>query len=296
MIGPVEYPDETDTVNSMSHLLWTDRPAGDRPVMIVAFEGWNDAADAATSAVQFLTDQWQGREFAQIDPEEFYDFTATRPHVRSLGGLRRTIDWPKNSFFWATPPDAPGGVILMRGVEPQLKWRSFCSQILQVATQLECSMVMTLGSLLADVAHTRPTPVFGNAYQQSVIDRFELDQAHYEGPTGIVGVLHTECVAAQIDSASLWAAVPAYVPSATSPKAALALVRRISEVTELTLDADGLVTAAAAYEQEITTLVSEDETTSDYVRHLEQQHDHNAGSIQSADDLVEEVERFLREQ
>ncbi|MSY79128.1 MAG: PAC2 family protein [Actinobacteria bacterium] len=292
----VEATKVGDTVNPMSHLLWTDRPAGDRPVMIVAFEGWNDAADAATSAVDYLSEQFHAREFAQIDPEEFYDFTATRPNVRSLGGLRRTIDWPKNSFSWATPPDAPGGVILMRGVEPQLKWRSFCRQILQVSAQLDCSMVMTLGSLLADVAHTRPTPVFGNAYDQAVIEQFNLEQAHYEGPTGIVGVLHTECVSAQIDSASLWAAVPAYVPSAPSPKAALALVRRVSEVTHLTLESEGLMTAADEYEQEITALVGEDETTIDYVRHLEQQHDLNAGSIQSADDLVEEVERFLREQ
>ncbi|CAB4972557.1 MAG: PAC2 family protein [Actinobacteria bacterium] len=296
MIGPVEYPHATGTVNTMSHLLWTDRPAGDRPVMIVAFEGWNDAADAATSAVDYLTEHLQGREFAQIDPEEFYDFTATRPRVRSLGGLDRTIDWPRNTFSWATPQDAPGGIVLMRGVEPQLKWRGFCRQVLQVAAELNCSMVITLGSLLADVAHTRPTPVFGNAYLQSVINRFNLDQAHYEGPTGIVGVLHTECVSAQIDSASLWAAVPAYVPSASSPKAALALVQRVTEVAELKLNSGGLDAAVAAYEQEITTLVSEDETTIDYVRHLEEQHDRNAGSIQSADDLVEEVERFLREQ
>jgi proteasome assembly chaperone (PAC2) family protein len=285
-----------DTVIPMSHLLWTDRPAGDRPVMIVAFEGWNDAADAATSAVDYLSEKLQAQEFAQIDPEEFYDFTAARPKVRSLGGLRRAIDWPKNSFSWATPQDAPGGVILMRGVEPQLKWRSFCRQILQVATDLDCSMVMTLGSLLADVAHTRPTPVFGNAYDQAVIEKFNLDQAHYEGPTGIVGVLHTECVSAQIDSASLWAAVPAYVPSAPSPKAALALVHRATEVAQLTLDSTSLMGAAAEYEQEITALVGEDETTSDYVSHLEQQHDLNANSVQSADGFVEEVEQFLREQ
>ena len=296
MIGPVEYPHATGTVNAMTHLLWTDRPAGDRPVMIVAFEGWNDAADAATSAVDYLTEHFHAREFAQIDPEEFYDFTATRPRVRSLGGLNRTIDWPRNTFSWATPQDAPGGIVLMRGVEPQLKWRGFCRQVLQVAAELNCSMVITLGSLLADVAHTRPTPVFGNAYLQSVINRFNLDQAHYEGPTGIVGVLHTECVSAQIDSASLWAAVPAYVPSASSPKAALALVQRVTEVAELKLNSEGLDAAVAAYEQEITTLVSEDETTIDYVRHLEEQHDRNAGSIQSADDLVKEVERFLREQ
>jgi len=292
----VEEDKLTDRVNAMTHLLWTDRPVGDRPVMIVAFEGWNDAADAASSAIDLLTRSLSSNQFAQIDPEDFYDFTATRPSVRSLGGLKRTIDWPQNTFSWSTPPEAPSGVILMRGVEPQLKWRTFCGQILEVATELNCSMVITLGSLLADVAHTRPTPIFGNAYKESVINRFNLGQAHYEGPTGIVGVLHTECVSAQIDSASLWAAVPAYVPSAPSPKAALALVKRVCELTNLTLNPKNLASASQAYEQEITALVAEDETTIDYVRHLEEQHDLNAGPIQSADDLVKEVERFLREQ
>ncbi|MEX0768147.1 MAG: PAC2 family protein [Microthrixaceae bacterium] len=280
----------------MTHLLWTDRPAGDRPVMIVAFEGWNDAADAASSAIDLLAQSLGSNEFAHIDPEEFYDFTATRPHVRSLGGLRRTIDWPKNTFSWSTPPEAPSGVVLMRGVEPQLKWRTFCGQILEVASELNCSMVITLGSLLAEIAHTRPTPIFGNAYTESVIDRLDLGQAHYEGPTGIVGVLHAECVGAQIESASLWAAVPAYVPSAPSPKAAVALVRRVCDLTNLTLNSDDLLDASDAYEQAITALVAEDETTMDYVRHLEEQHDLNAGPIQTADDLVKEVERFLREQ
>ena len=154
----------------MTPLWWTDRPAGDRPVMIVAFEGWNDAADAATSAVDYLAEHLQAREFAQIDPEEFYDFTATRPRVRSLGGLDRTIDWPRNTFSWATPQDAPGGIVLMRGVEPQLKWRGFCRQVLQVAAELNCSMVITLGSLLADVARDQPPYSVTHTYSPSSTD------------------------------------------------------------------------------------------------------------------------------
>jgi proteasome assembly chaperone (PAC2) family protein len=264
--------------------------------MIVAFEGWNDAGDAATAAVEFLAEQWHAQAFAEIDPEEFYDFTSTRPHVRTEGGVGRVIDWPRNTFSWARP-EGSGGVVLLRGVEPQLKWRTFCQQVLHVATMLDCRMVLTLGALLADVAHTRPTPVFGNAYDQDVIDRLGLEPSHYEGPTGIVGVLHAECATTtRIDSASLWAAVSAYVPSAPSAKAALSLVQQAAVLVGTGVEADELRDAAVAYEREISELVAEDDTTAEYVRHLEEQADRNAGAVRSADDLVEEVERFLREQ
>lgn len=264
--------------------------------MVAAFEGWNDAGDAATAAVEFLAEQWHAQAFAEIDPEEFYDFTSTRPHVRSEGGVRRIIDWPRNTFSWAQP-EGSGGVVLLRGVEPQLKWRTFCQQVLHVATMLDCRMVLTLGALLADVPHTRATPVFGNAYDQDVIDRLGLEPSHYEGPTGIVGVLHAECAATtRIDSASLWAAVSSYVPSAPSAKAALALVQQASVLVGTGVDTGELRDAATEYEREISELVAEDESTAEYLRHLEEQHDRNAGAVRSADDLVEEVERFLREQ
>jgi predicted ATP-grasp superfamily ATP-dependent carboligase len=279
----------------MAYLSWTDRPTGERPVMVVAFEGWNDAGDAATAAVEYLAEQWQARAFAEIDPEDFYDFTSTRPTVRTEDGLTRIIDWPRNTFSWARPPGT-GGVVLMRGVEPQLKWRTFCEQVLHVATMLDCGMVLTLGALLADVAHTRPTPVFGNAYDQGVIDALDMEPSHYEGPTGIVGVLHAECADTRLDSASLWAAVSAYVPSAPSAKSALALVQQAAVLLGIPVDTTELDRAAAEYEQEISDLVTEDESTAEYVRHLEEQHDRNAGAVRSADDLVEEVERFLREQ
>jgi len=279
----------------MAYLSWTDRPTGERPVMVVAFEGWNDAGDAATAAVEYLAEQWQARAFAEIDPEDFYDFTSTRPTVRTEDGLTRIIDWPRNTFSWARPPGT-GGVVLMRGVEPQLKWRTFCEQVLHVATMLDCRMVMTLGALLADVAHTRPTPVFGNAYDQSVIDALGMEPSHYEGPTGIVGVLHAECAEIRLDSASLWAAVSAYVPSAPSAKSALALVQQAAVLIGIPVDTAELDEAAADYEQQISELVSEDDSTAEYVRQLEEQHDRNAGAVRSADDLVEEVERFLREQ
>jgi len=263
--------------------------------MILAFEGWNDAGDAATTALEFLAEQWQATPFAEVDAEEFYDFTTTRPRVRGIDGPRRTIDWPRNTFSWARP-EGTGGVVLLRGVEPQLRWRTFCQQVLEVATTVDCRLVLTMGALLADVAHTRPTPVFGNAYDQSVIDRLGLEASHYEGPTGIVGVLHAECEAAGIDSASLWAAVSAYVPAAPSAKSALALIRQATDLVAIPVTTDSLTEAATDYERQISELVLEDDSTAEYVRHLEEQHDSSLGAIRSADDLVEEVERFLREQ
>ena len=279
----------------MVHLEWSDRPSGEHPVMIAAFEGWNDAGDAATTAIEHLTREWEARPFASIDPEEFYDFTSTRPQVRITAGTTRRIDWPSNTFSW-TRPRGTGGVVLLRGVEPQLRWRTFCEQVLEVASVTGCSMVITLGALLADVAHTRPTSVFGNAYDTAVIERLGLEPSHYEGPTGIVGVLHAACAEAGLDSASLWAAVPAYVPSVPSPKAALALVERTADLLGTAVGIDGLLEPASAYEDQLNRLVEEDDATVDYVRLLEEQHDQDQAAVQSADDMVEEVERFLREQ
>jgi len=263
--------------------------------MIAAFDGWNDAGDAATSAVAHLVRHWNAEEIAEIDPEEFYDFTTTRPQVRLEDGVTRSVHWPRNRFSWARPADT-GGVVLLSGVEPQLRWRTFCAQVIDVATALDCSMVLTLGALLAEVAHSRPTPVFGNGYDPAVIERLSLEPSRYEGPTGIVGVLHDECARHGLDSASLWAAVPSYVPSAPSAKAALALVERATELIDTTVPLMELTFEATAYEHEIGQLVAEDDTTADYVRHLEEQADSDAEAVQSADDMVEEVERFLREQ
>jgi proteasome assembly chaperone (PAC2) family protein len=287
----------------MSHLDWTGPrptpptdPVGDgRPLLVVAFEGWNDAGEAATTSVEHLWTTWRARTFASIDPEEFYDFTATRPQVRIDADLERVIDWPANEFGWARPAGTDG-VVLLRGVEPQLRWRTFCAEVLEVAERLDVRFVLTLGALLADVAHSRPTPVFGTAYDDEVLERLGLEPSSYEGPTGIVGVLHAECRRRGIDSASLWAAVPAYVPSAPSPKAALALVRRSLELLGTTAPTTVLEVASVSYERQIDELVEEDESTEEYVQRLEEQHDADQNAIQSADDLVEEVERYLREQ
>jgi len=279
----------------MAELKWEDKPHGAQSVMVAAFEGWNDAGDAATQAVDHLWDAWGARRFASIDPEEFYDFTSTRPHVEIDDGRTRRVRWPVNEFGWAQP-SGDTGVVLLRGVEPQLRWRTFCSQILTVAEAVGCRFVLTLGALLADVAHTRPTPVFGNAYDQHVIDALDLEPSYYEGPTGIVGVLHAECNEAGIDSASLWAAVPSYVPSSPSPKATLALVERATGLLSTPVSTSTLEIGSVGYEAQITELVSEDDATLEYVHHLEDQYDHDDAAVASADDLVDEVERFLREQ
>jgi len=280
----------------MSHLTWLERPTALRPVLVAAFEGWNDAGDAATTALEHLIEQWGARRIATVDPEDFYDFTVTRPTVRiDDGGATRRIDWPTNDFWWAEP-EGSNGVVLLRGVEPQLRWRTFGAQVHEVATTLGCTTVLTLGALLAEVAHTRPTPVFGNADDPSLIERFGLVPSRYEGPTGIVGVLHAELAGTSIDSASLWAAVPSYVPAAPSPKAARALAERATEVIGAEVPLLELGFAATAYEHEISQLVDEDDSTADYVRQLEEQHDRETTAVQSADDMVEEVERFLREQ
>ena len=290
----------------MGFLEWHDRPSvyvdvgsGDRPgpVLVVAFEGWNDAGDAATGAIEHLWERWDATTFASIAPEEFYDFTATRPRVRLGDDGRRIIDWPANELGWAVP-DGTRGVVLLRGVEPQLRWRTFCDQVLTAATELRCSRLVTVGALLADVAHSRPTPVFATSEDEGLRDRFGLGRSDYEGPTGIVGVLCDEAANRDMAAAAVWAAVPSYAPSAPSPKAAVALVGRITGLLGATVDTSVLDLATVSYEHQLDDLIAEDEDTVAYVRFLERQHDveHLPDDHGAADGLLDEVERFLRDQ
>ncbi|UDY34602.1 PAC2 family protein [Dermatobacter hominis] len=294
----------------MGNLEWLDGPAARRreagssaegpgPVLVAAFEGWNDAGDAATGAVEHLWERWGATTIASIDPEEFYDFTATRPHARREAG-RRVIDWPANEFGWAEP-DGTNGVVLLRGVEPQLRWRTFCGTVLEVADELGCEWVLTIGALLADVPHTRPTPVFGTAEDPGLGGRLGLGPSEYEGPTGILGALQGECGARGLPAASLWAAVPSYAPSAPSPKAAVTLAARAVTLLGTTVDTSVLDLASLSYERQLDELVAEDDTTLEYVHLLERQHDASEratddGVVPNADQLLDEVERFLREQ
>jgi predicted ATP-grasp superfamily ATP-dependent carboligase len=278
----------------VEHVIWSERPSLREPVLLCAFEGWNDAGDAASTAVRFLAEHWGARPFAEIDPEEFYDFTSTRPQVRLDDEGRREVVWPVNALSVVSAAELGRDVVLMLGAEPQLRWRTFCAQISGVADSLGASMVVTLGALLAEVAHTRPVSVVGTAYDPEVVERLGLTPSRYEGPTGIVGVLHDACRAAGLPSASLWAAVPSYVPGAPSPKAALALVEHIGALLDVAVPTTELEIASASYERQIDELVSADDETSSYVATLEERADN--GEDDEPPSLIEEVERFLRDQ
>ena len=282
--------------DSHPHLRWTDRPELRSPVMLVAFGGWNDAGDAASTAIDYLIDAWDTDEFVDLDPEEFFDFTTTRPEVRiDLGGTRQ-IEWPSTAFHAGTIPDTEVDVVLLSGVEPQLRWRTFCDHVIAVARAVDARMIVTMGALLAEVPHSRPVSVFGTAYDDATVDALDVRTSRYEGPTGITGVLHAACREAGIQSAALWAAVPTYVPNATSPKAALALVERAATLIGVTIDATELKFATDSYEHQVSQLVAEDEETTDYVAHLEHRYDEEPDSFTDGESLVDEVERFLRDQ
>ena len=281
----------------MDHVHWDDRPKLRRPVLVAAFEGWNDAADGASSAARYLKERWAARPFATIDPEEFFDFSSTRPQVRLTAGLQREILWPLTELSAAALPDTGRDVVVLVGSEPQLRWRTFAAQVVSVATELGAELVVTLGALLADVAHTRPVRVTGTAADPELVARLGLERSTYEGPTGIVGVLHDALRAASLQSASLWAAVPHYVAATPSPKATLALVRRTASLLSTPVTTDDLEQRAIDYERQVSEVVATDDDVAAYVRRLEQSADaDNPLELQSGDALAAELERFLREQ
>jgi proteasome assembly chaperone (PAC2) family protein len=280
----------------MEHVRWASRPALTEPVMIAAFEGWNDAGDAATTAARYLAERWDAEVIAAIDPEEFYDFSSTRPQVRLDDDGLREVVWPTTDVFAATIPGGHGDALIVLGNEPQLRWRTYCEQVLHVAETFGARLVLTLGALLAEVPHTRPTPIVGTAYEPDSLSGVELRPSSYEGPTGIVGVLHDAARSAGFRAASLWATVPSYVPGAPSPKAALALIERTAAMLDTWVPTTDLEIASASYERQVTELVEADEETSTYVTSLEQRHDEDPIFPPSAASIADEVERFLRDQ
>ena len=280
----------------MEHVRWTAHPELREPVVIAAFEGWNDAGDAASTALRYLIERWGATLVADVDPEDFYDFTSTRPHVRLDDEGHRQIDWPATEIYAATIPGTETDVLLIVGIEPQLRWRTYTGELTQVARSHHARLCVTLGALLAEVPHTRPTAVVGTAYEPDVVAGLDLQPSSYEGPTGIVGVLHDAWRQAGLRSASLWATVPSYVPGAPSPKAALALIERTAAMLQTSLATTDLEIASAAYERQVSELVDADEETATYVSSLEQRHDGDPGVLPSAESIAEEVERFLRDQ
>ncbi|NDH85028.1 MAG: PAC2 family protein, partial [Acidimicrobiia bacterium] len=261
-----------------------------------AFEGWNDAGDAATSAARHLADRLDATPLASIDPERYFDFGTTRPLVHLDEDRRRTITWPTTEVLAARVPSADRDVVIVVGLEPQLQWRRYCRQVLTIADAVGASSVITLGALLADVPHTRPVEIYGATDDPVLMERLDLSPSTYEGPTGIVGVLTTESTAAGRPTTTYWAAVPSYVPGAPSPKAALALVHRVCETLGTSVFVTDLEIATASYERQVDELVAEDEDTAAYVRDLETEWD-EAEDDDLEDDpelLVAEVEEFLR--
>jgi len=277
----------------MEHIQWVaDRPELQDPILVLAFEGWNDAGDAASTAASHLRDRFGGDVFAGIDPEVFYDFTTNRPLLRLESGTR-IIDWPENSFAAISQPDLPRDLIVLVGHEPQLRWRTYTEQILSIVEEFDVDLVVTLGALIADVAHSRPTPVYASGHDPKLIAELDLEPSSYEGPTGIVGVIHEALQSQGYGSISLWGTVPSYVPHATSPKATLALINRLSQLLSMTIPTTALEIAAAAYERQINDLVDDDDDTKAYIAQLEEQYD--SINPESSEELIKEVEQFLRE-
>src|SRR5919201_1113084 len=273
------------------------RPELTRPVLIAAFRGWNDGAQAASLAAGYLAKTWNARQFADVDPEGFFDFQATRPHVSLEEGVTRRIDWPETAFYHARPDGHERDVVLLLGIEPNLRWRTFTDLLVGVARDLGVELMITLGALLADVPHTRPAPVTGSASDEELVRRLGLSASRYEGPTGIVGVLHDACKRASIPSASLWAAVPHYVSLTPSPRAAVALCERLGGLIGVEIDVSELEEAARSYEEQVSEAVAPGEGTAGYVEDLEQRVDQleEATDIPSGDALAAELTRFLRE-
>jgi proteasome assembly chaperone (PAC2) family protein len=280
----------------MEELRISERPTLRRPVLVAAFRGWNDGGQGATLAAGHLVSEWEATRFAEIDPEGFYDFQATRPHVSLVDGLSRRIEWPENEFFHAPMPGADRDVVILIGIEPNLRWRTFTDMIVGLARDLGVELVVTLGALLADVPHTRPSPVTGSATDEALVDKLGLQASRYEGPTGIVGILHDACRREGIDSVSLWAAVPHYVSLAPSPRAALALSQRLADLLGTTVPTADLEEASDRYAEQVSSAVATDEETQAYVEELERRSDEiDEDDLPSGDALAEQLTRFLRE-
>jgi proteasome assembly chaperone (PAC2) family protein len=286
-----------DGLSAESELRLDRRPALEDPVLICSFRGWNDGGQGASLANSFLSRHWAAERFGDIDPETFFDFQAQRPHVALVDGVMRRIDWPENGFYEAHPGEGRRGAVLLLGTEPNLRWRTFTDLISGLATDLGVSLVVTLGSLLADVPHTRPAPVTASSTDAALLREFELQGSRYEGPTGVVGVLHEACRAAGIPSVSLWAAVPHYVSLTPSPRAAKSLCDRIGELLDLPIDTAELDEASQVYMRQVSEAVASDEETAAYVDELESRADEleREGNLPSGESLAAELTRFLQE-
>ncbi|HEX6782595.1 MAG TPA: PAC2 family protein [Solirubrobacterales bacterium] len=283
----------------MDSLTWEgDLPHLRSPLMVCAFRGWNDAAASASTALTAIASSLEAEPLASIDPEDYFDFQSTRPNISMDEGQTRRIDWPENGFFAVRVPSADRDLILLDGTEPNLRWRTFSETIATVADTLGVEMIITLGALIAEVSHTLPVPITGLASSAELVEELELERSNYEGPTGIVGVVHDLCRQNGIDSASLWAAVPHYVAAVPNPKAALALLRRLEGLTGIAVEASELEEETTDYEEQIGRAVAANPEIEELVSRIEaEQADllEEEGELPSADTLAREFQRFLRQ-
>jgi hypothetical protein len=275
-------------------------PPLQRPVLLAAFRGWNDAGEAASGAVATISDVLGVSTFAAIDPEEFFDFQATRPTVRFDRAGDRRVDWPENQFSWASVPGTGRDAIVLDGTEPNLRWRAFARGITDLAISLGVNQVVTLGALQVDVPHTRPAPLSGHASDPHLATQLGLRHTDYEGPTGITAVLHEACISAGLEAVSMWVGVPIYLAATPYLTSALALAERTVRLLGAELPLDRLAREAAAQREDIAELLAEDEDLAEYVRELEARIDADdttelPASTVSGDELAAELERYLRE-
>jgi proteasome assembly chaperone (PAC2) family protein len=271
-----------------------DLPELTDPVVVVAFEGWNDAGDAATGALEHLELIWDATPLAALDPEDYYDFQVNRPTVSLVGGVSRRIEWPTTRVSVARPPGAERDVVLIRGIEPNMRWRGFCEELIELLQELEVHTVVALGALLADTPHTRPVPVTGSAYDNESAERWGLETSRYEGPTGILGVFQDACVQAGLPAISFWAAVPHYVSQPPSPRATVALLQRVEEVLEVAVPLGGLPEQAEEWVKTVDEMANEDDEVVEYVRSLEERATEVDLSQANGDSIAREFERYLR--
>jgi proteasome assembly chaperone (PAC2) family protein len=281
-------------------LKWeTDVPQLRSPILVCAFRGWNDAAGAASTALATIASSFDAELIAAIDPEDYFDFQATRPTITLTDGQARHIEWPQNNLISMQVPSAERDLVLMDGTEPNLRWRTFSETVATAADTLGVEMVITMGALIAEVSHTLPVPITGLASDEELVEELELQRSSYEGPTGIVGVLHDCCRQLGMTSASLWAAVPHYVAAVPNPKAALALLRRLEGLTGIGVEARELEDEVESYEEQIGRAVAANPEIAELVERIEAEQVEQLGGgedLPSADTIAREFQRFLRRQ
>lgn len=282
-------------------------PELDQPNVIAAFQGWNDAGQSATTAVRYLVDQWKAQSFARMDPEEYYSFTDTRPMIRIVDGTQRELSWPKNEFYFYEGNGATPAAVLLVATEPNLRWRSYCGEIVRLARSVGARRIVTLGSLVTDAVHTRPVPLTGFSTDESVQGRLvarSITRSSYEGPTGIVGVLHAQCVQAEIPAASLWAATPYYLGGTPNPKTALGLLDAVDDALNMRLDLSELRRLADEFERQVSMAVQDNAEVQEQIRTLEARHDATRGlggspspppEFPPTGAIIADLEQFLKE-